>query len=54
MLVYNIFPNCNTFLHNIYNKQNLIKDLYKLAEGKFIPPFIENIDGKSPLEICIE
>ncbi len=55
-LLYNILPGCNTVLHYVVTKQNLIRELYACSEGEnagFQIPFLSNIVGESPIHLCI-
>lgn len=56
LMVYNIFPSCNTALHYVSQKQNVIKQIYNHSENpaaKFEIPFIINLYGESPIHVCM-
>lgn len=57
MLVYNIFPGCNTSLHYAFQKPPIIKGIYDYSVSKEEPfevPFIKNLKGESPLHLCLK
>jgi len=56
MLVYNIFPWCNTVLHYAASKPDIIKELYEYSEmedEEFEVPFLNNLDTISPMHLCM-
>lgn len=61
-MFYNILPHGNTMLHLVHDNGDLMEDLLKVAHhnaedrskiGIHIP-FLQNIEGKSPIHLCVE
>eukprot|EP00347_Sterkiella_histriomuscorum_P016371 403353446 len=61
LLCLNIFPGGYNILHYIYNKSNLLKELYQVIELSntsppieymFNIPFLKSFNGESPLHMC--
>ena len=56
----NILPECDTVLHRIYSSLKFVERFCEIAkekdqkgESQFYIPFNSNIDGKTPLHMCL-
>ena len=57
MLVYNIFPHCNSVMHSAFQNIELIKQIYlysEIAESKFEVPIVTNLSGNTVLHLCMD
>lgn len=54
LLCLNILPNCNTLLHKIAHNLKFLRQIFeRLSSSEFVIPFIKNMEGLSPVQVCL-
>lgn len=56
IMLLSILPTCDTMLHKCVKHFEVIKFVHKITtkEDDFYVPFIKNLQGKTPLHLCVD